>query len=380
MLGNAAEVASTFTRAEAEFYIPTGDINRCSHLVKLVFLLSILSGTANAQWGAVVAQPDTNRFINSQQDFGLIMPHQQVIVGLLDTTITSVGIGGGNAYKVIVGSLLDYEDNCVNYTIVNGVASCEGSYELWREMEKSTSWYQATRGDTTAMFPTNYAVTISTGKDSVNIWNRDTAELWMAFKQAGSNNDDANLSYLTAQNLTDIGLLDGKLYFGTNGGGIWYIDFLADQSIGWFASGQRWYEGNLHQRNDGKGNAASATLAIVNNNVIGVTAIRDPFGLKDALGRPKHWWAADMSVGSSNLSIYNPHTNAIYDRSNAVVTAGLNFSMNKKGWIAHTMDDAARDMTQILSPIFTQTADGFNMIPGMSISHGTGGAQIHRGW
>ena len=87
------------------------------HLVKLVFLLSILSGTANAQWGAVVSQPDTNRFINSQQDFGLIMPHQQVVVGLLDTIITSVGIGGGNAYKVIVGSLLDYEDNCFNYSI-----------------------------------------------------------------------------------------------------------------------------------------------------------------------------------------------------------------------------------------------------------------------
>ena len=33
------------------------------HLVKLVFLLSILSGTANAQWGTVVAQSDTNRFI-----------------------------------------------------------------------------------------------------------------------------------------------------------------------------------------------------------------------------------------------------------------------------------------------------------------------------
>ena len=49
---------------------------------------------AMAQWGAVTSQPDTNRFINSQQDFGLIMPHQQVIVGLLDTTITSAGTGG----------------------------------------------------------------------------------------------------------------------------------------------------------------------------------------------------------------------------------------------------------------------------------------------
>ena len=120
------------------------------HLVKLVFLLSILPGAANAQWGTVVAQNDTNRFITSQYKYGLVMPHQNVIVGNLDTTITSVGIGGGNASKVIVGSLLDHEDNCANYTIVNGVASCEGSYELWRELEKSTSWYQAARGDTTA--------------------------------------------------------------------------------------------------------------------------------------------------------------------------------------------------------------------------------------
>ena len=273
------------------------------HLVKLVFLLSILPGAANAQWGTVVAQPDTNRFINSQQDFGLIMPHQQVIVGLLDTTITSVGIQGGNAYKVIVGSLLDYEDNCVNYNITDGVASCEGSYELWREMEKSTSWYQAARGDTTKPFPTNYAITISTGQDSVNIWNRDTAELWMVFV---GNSAGSNMLYSSGTQITNIDMKDGTLYVSQLEDGQKLIDFLEDRTTRYTNGGWSPYPGNIQQRNAAlvwPGNLVS-TPAIVNVNVNAVAAVRDPFGLKDALGRPKHWWSASTDGGNS---VYNPH-------------------------------------------------------------------------
>ena len=154
-------------------------------------------------------------FITSQEKIGLIMPHQQVIVGLMDTIITSAGTGGGNANEVLVGSLWDHADNCVNQRIDSGNSSCVGSYELWREMEKSTSWYQADRGDTTAMFPTNYAITISTGQDSINIWNRDTAELWMAFFLASSNK---NMIGVTADPVNDIKFVDGILYVGTGDG------------------------------------------------------------------------------------------------------------------------------------------------------------------
>ena len=275
------------------------------HLVKLVFLLSILSGTANAQWGAVVAQPDTNRFINSQQDFGLIMPHQQVIVGLLDTAITSVGIGGGNAFKVIAGSLLDYEDNCVNYTIINGVASCDGSYELWREMEKSTGWYQAARGDTTAMFPTNYAVTISTGQDSVNIWNRDTAELWMAFKVASGN-------HIFTGTQKEIEFKDGKLYSASTGG-LFVEDFLTERASIYNVGGFAIYEGGFQSRNKGGTGlflTYSTAIALSNSSTNAIAVTRDPFGLKDDLGRPAHWW---VTGGAGTQSTYNPHVGLIYD-------------------------------------------------------------------
>ena len=317
-------------------------------LVKLVFLLSILSGTANAQWGTVVAQNDTNRFITSQYKYGLVMPHQNVIVGNLDTTITSVGIGGGNASKVIVGSLLDYEDNCANYTIVNSVASCAGSYELWREMEKSTSWYQADRGDTTAMFPTNYAVTTSTGIDSINIWNRDTAELWMAFKKASGS--------IARDPSGDIAWKDGKLYFSCDGTlGLVIVDFLEDGADNYLDTNPQHYIGNIQQRNDALGFWDDGNGPVLANaNVNGVAAVRDPFGLKDALGRPNHWWAATTPSG---LSVYNPHTNSIYDSGSTQAQGPI--SINSNGGSASIIDGLTPDYISMFNTIFDVAKDNW---------------------
>jgi hypothetical protein len=154
------------------------------HLNFLLFFLLSFAATTDAQWGTVVAQNDTNRFITSQYKYGLLMPHQDIIVGKLDTTISSAGTNGGGGYKVIVGSLLNWDDNCVGGNRWQGRWDCSGSYEAWREKEKSTSWYQAARGDTSAQFPTNYFVKIQVGQDSVTVWDRDTGELWMAFARA----------------------------------------------------------------------------------------------------------------------------------------------------------------------------------------------------
>mgnify|MGYP003667510383 FL=1 len=327
------------------------------HLVKLVFLLSILSGTANAQWGTVVAQNDTNRFITSQYKYGLVMPHQNVIVGNLDTTITSVGIGGGNAYKVIVGSLLDYEDNCVNYSIVNGVASCEGSYELWREMEKSTGWYQAARGDTTAMFPTNYAVTISTGQDSVNIWNRDTAELWMAFKVATGNH-----IFTGTQN--EIEFKDGRLYSASTGG-LFVEDFLTERASIYNVGGFAIYEGGFQSRNKGGTGlfiTYSTAIALAASSTNSVAVTRDPFGLKDALGRPDHWWIVS-SPSNGGGSLYNPYTNTIYDQG--ATSGDFNiFSVSDRGQIwGASNNSGGYDKLSMMgnagnNTIFGQTGDG----------------------
>ena len=322
-----------------------------SRLVRVfgTLLPLVLAAPAMAQWGAVTSQPDTNRFINSQQDFGLIMPHQQVIVGLLDTTITSVGTGGGNASKVIVGSLLDYEDNCVNYTIVNGVASCAGSYEKWREMEKSTSWYQSTAAN---MFPTNYAITISTGQDSVNIWNRDTAELWMAFGKSGN--------FLGTGTNADIDFLDGILRIAQSDRALLVADFFTGELFQITnVSNLRYGAIDIQTRNGtSTKNRANSSPVLANTNVNGVAAIRDPFGLKDALGRPEHWWVVSMASATDPTCIYNPHTNAIYDQASPTST-GFGVAMSDRGRFISLTDAGSVDVGFNHNPIFSIAADDY---------------------
>jgi hypothetical protein len=98
------------------------------HLNFLLFFLLSFAATTDAQWGTVVAQNDTNRFITSQYKYGLLMPHQDIIVGKLDTTISSAGTNGGGGYKVIVGSLLNWDDNCVGGNRWQGRWDCSGSH------------------------------------------------------------------------------------------------------------------------------------------------------------------------------------------------------------------------------------------------------------
>ena len=277
------------------------------------------------------------------------MPHQQVIVGLLDTTITSVGTGGGNASKVIVGSLLDYEDNCVNYTIVNGVASCAGSYEKWREMEKSTSWYQSTAAN---MFPTNYAITISTGQDSVNIWNRDTAELWMAFGKSGN--------FLGTGTNADIDFLDGILRIAQSDRALLVADFFTGELFQITnVSNLRYGAIDIQTRNGtSTTNTAYTSPVLANTNVNGVAAIRDPFGLKDALGRPEHWWVVSMASATDPTCIYNPHTNAIYDQASPTST-GFGVAMSDRGRFISLTDAGSVDVGFNHNPIFSIAADDY---------------------
>jgi hypothetical protein len=107
------------------------------HLNFLLFFLLSFAATTDAQWGTVVAQNDTNRFITSQYKYGLLMPHQDIIVGKLDTTISSAGTNGGGGYKVIVGSLLNWDDNCVGGNRWQGRWDCSGVIRgVAREGEK----------------------------------------------------------------------------------------------------------------------------------------------------------------------------------------------------------------------------------------------------
>ena len=345
-------------------------------MFQLLKTLAVVIGFAVpviAQWGTVVAQPDTNRFINSTQTYGLVMPHQDVIIGKLDTTITSVGIQGGNGSKVIVGSLLNYDDNCVGGKIVNGEWDCSGSYEAWREKEKSTSWYQAARGDTSKQFPTDYMITSSTGGDSSVVWNLNTGELWMAFKaSAGPANMMSTTNGLRGQQFKD-----GILYFtDAEGNGFCRVDFLSDIGHQINTASRFTYNGNIQQRNDGLNHLVNMSGGIANQTVNAVAVVRDPFGLTDVNGAPKHWWGVATGSATQSTSYYNPHDNTIKNRAASIPPA--NSIAYSKTQIYYTYDGGVNDVLYLGRTPFAhyQNPEITNYNSASSGSHGLGWGNV----
>ena len=177
--------------------------------------------------------------------------------------------------------------------------------------------------------PMRGAIFLNNAKTELHWWNLDTDAAYMQFDVGGSNNDDNNMIYLASNLPSCIAFLDGKIYFGLTGGGAWFIDLLQDECIGWFASGQRRYEGNIEERNDGKGNVSTRTsVTIINNTVNGVAAGRDTT-LTDEFNRPIHWWSVGTAGGAC---IYNPHNDAIYDWHDTSRASGNQLLMNDK-WL-----------------------------------------------
>ena len=286
-------------------------------------------------------------------------------IAKLDTTIGSVGTSGGGGYKVIVGSLLNWDDNCVGGNRWQGRWDCSGSYEAWREKEKSTSWYQASRGDTTAQFPTNYAIKIQVGQDSTTVLNRDTGELWMAFAMASSGQ---HMIGNTGDTVNDMAMKDGTLYLATGGGNASWgfahrINFLSDISEANYISGLRRWPFNIQNRNASGGTEVNmSSVAIVNNTVNAVAVVRDPFGLSDENGAPKHWWVTVDGAGTA--SAYNPHTNAIYDASDAGNSGTFGVLSSRGRFLRHS-EDGTTDDFRPRNTIFNITADGWDVSGGV---------------
>ncbi len=210
-----------------------------------------------------------------------------------DSTI-SVNASG---YQIIVG---DLNDPAVMWDL-----------DAFRAAESNSSYYRNGEG----RFPNRYAITITTGQDSVVIWDRDDWSRWMVFK-TGVNN-----YYLYgAITPTDIHFLDGILYVADDAGqqSNPRIDFVNDRCEynGSGANGLFAYpaEKGIYLRNDNTHapTARNTSLSIVNTVVNAVDAIRDPFGMPmaDGSGRTAHWWGA---ATASDISEYNPYANAIYD-------------------------------------------------------------------
>ncbi len=171
-----------------------------------------------------------------------------------------------------------------------------------------------TRGDTTAAWPTNFAVVGDATGDSLGIVNTDTGEQWIWFTDGGSGASDLN-AIGQAVTQTDVSFKDGILRATANGTSEYAvlaeIDFVKDMIFHWSNSGKARYGGNIGMRNSGSGRVLyTSSPALVNNVAYAVDVVRDPEGGVDEFGRPLHYW---MVGTADEVSFYNPVLNVIYD-------------------------------------------------------------------
>jgi hypothetical protein len=189
--------------------------------------------------------------------------------------------------------------------------------------------------------PMRGAMFLNNAATELHWWNLDTDAAYMQFDVGGSSNSDANMIYISSIKPSCIYFLDGKIFFGVSnggGGGLWIIDFLKDECIGWFASGQRRYSGNIEERNDGKGNVSTRTSLQIRNGVVKSTAAYRHSMEIDEFGRPLHYWLAGTDSGPS---VYNPVDNAIYTSADAQDTDSAAITPSGDLWMTqdfHTAD------------------------------------------
>ena len=213
--------------------------------------------------------------------------------------------------------------------------------------------------------PMRGAIWLNNAGTELHWWNLDTDAAYMQFDVGGSSNDDANMIYISSIKPSCIDFLDGIIYFGISdggGGGAWKIDFLRDEAIGWFASGQRRYSGNIEERNDGNGNVSTRTsVQIINGTVNFVNAVRDP-SLVDVFDRPKHWWAVSTQQSGTTplISVYNPVDDAIYDGGrfgSGVDAASRPLAIGPNGAMGWVVKLAGKDYIGYLPTIYAIDAD-----------------------
>ena len=170
----------------------------------------------------------------------------------------------------------------------------------FRQREASSSYVAAD-----GIFPTKSLIWITTGQDSIVIWDVRKDQEWMVFVGASNN-------MIHGSGVVDLQFLDGKLYFASGDKGIAYSDFVADGQTYYTTGGITRYKGDISDRNAASGNLTLNTSpAIVNTAANAVAAIRDPAGGVDEFGRPLHYWA--VHTEAAGVSVYNPIDDAIYD-------------------------------------------------------------------
>ena len=261
-------------------------------------------------------------------------------ISLQDTTLATSG------KRIIVGSLHDPAFNCVNATPRGESFDCGGSFEKFRALEQSVPFHK-TGGK---LFPAEFAliVTAGTNTDSLVILDRTTGAIVTAlpfYTRLGSN-------------ITDLDFKDGVIHLATSGqylGIDWLTNTVRRVTTGGWGY---WTLGvyDLFVTAAGTNYITNAAPAIVSNTVNSVSAIRDPFGKRDALGRLAQWWMGTYGTASGN-SVFNPYTNSIYDEGSAVIsTRG---ALLPGGGAVYYHDNGTQAAVTFKYSIFSIAADGF---------------------
>ena len=219
----------------------------------------------------------------------------------------------------------------------------------------------STRGDTTAAFPTNFALVAAkeSAIDSIGIIDTDTGEQYIWFTMGGASSGDRNWMGIvggSATEVNDIAFLDGCLYVGLSNSAFGKVDFVRDDGRYWDATnGLNDFIGTISQRNSGGGTSVlNASPKLVSNAVNAIAAIRDPEGGVDEFGRPLHVVGV---VTAGGTSISDAGIENWYDHSNAQATAKITGFGD--GWfLQYGRDNATRDFADaILAPVIS--ADGW---------------------
>jgi hypothetical protein len=289
----------------------------------LAFLFVMVATSAEGQ----------TRFITDKNYYfvrGLAASADSAIVTMPDTVFTTE-----TGSKIIIGSLYDQ-------------ATC-WDRDAFHAISRNTSWYGRT--DTLATFPDEYAIWITTGQDSVVIWDRQTSKEWLILPAAAA-------SWLGATpTVTDVEFVDGVLWITDSSGycSLLGVDFLRDENHYYTTSGVGSF---IPATIDGR-TGATATLifkaapAIVNNAVNAVAVIRDPEGSTDEFGRPKQIVGVNTAGGPS---VSDAGITVFYD--DAESNSPEHIAISPSGFIFYNSNNATADFERFgARRVQTYTAD-----------------------
>jgi hypothetical protein len=217
-------------------------------------------------------------------------------------------------------------------------------YSVFMQQIQDTSWHDEL-GDP----PVHGLMWITEDQGSLIWWNRETQAIYMQFDKGAASN--TFLAHNSAS-VQDLYFLDGVIYAG-NTIALRIIDLMADTGYSYTTGGKQLIAGDVSTRNTDSVaiTVYDAGIAIVNNAVQAIGAVRDP-DLTDEFGRSKHWWAAGTAAGQS---VYSPVCDAIYDQGTGDNTGTL---ISRDGVLIQAVD-TTNSWWQVRRSIFSVTADSY---------------------